>query len=52
MTPKELEIIRFAISFLFANYESAFEDLDEDKKPTIQEVEAIYHKFIEENIHE
>jgi hypothetical protein len=50
MTPKEIEITRFALSFLFANYESAFEDLEGDKKPTIQEVEATYEKFIAENI--
>jgi len=52
MTTKEFEIIRFAISFLMANHESAFEDLDENTKPTIQEVETVYQKFLAEKTNE
>jgi hypothetical protein len=43
MNQKQLNIIRFSLSFLLANFEDAYEDLDDP--PTLEQVKEIY-KFI------
>jgi hypothetical protein len=46
MSKRQRELTRFAISFLMANLNDAFEDVDQPEKPTLEELDEIYGEFV------